>query len=372
MKRSVTLSAACVMTALLTAACASKADQGANGTSTSPAGSGASTSSSASSGSSDAVFRAKPVDGSANGAKIALISFANNPFWAPVQKGAEAAKTLLESKGATVNYIIAGTTLDATTVDSAIQAAAAQGYKAIGVVPLADGTCPTIKDAVSQHIVVATFVAEGSCSQQAGSLFFHGQEGTAAGKEAADAMAKAIDCKGSVGVITGSFAVQQHENRRKGFVDELKAKCPSVKLVGPVQNGDDAGKALSEANDFMSAHADLSGIYVTAGGPFGAGLGRCLGDDDRQTGEAVKQAAKTGKVHIVSYDFVPQTVDLVRSGVIDATIGQDPFGESYNTAIMLFNNLVNGSKPGQYFVPVTAQVMTRDNIDQVLASQGGS
>lgn len=358
MKRAVTLTAALVMTGVVSTACAAKEDKG-NSSSSAAATTAAAATGSSSSGGTDEVFRAKPVDGNANGAKIALISFANNPFWDPVSKGAAAAKSLLGPKGATVDYIVAGTTLDATTVDAAINAADAQGYKAIGVVSLADGTCPTIKEAADKKITIATFVAEGSCSQQSGSLFFHGQEGTDAGKKAGDAMAKAIDCKGSVGVITGSFAVQQHENRRKGFVDELKAKCPDVKIVGTVQNGDDAGKALSQANDFMTAHADLSGIYVTAGGPFGAG-------------QSVQQAGKAGKVHVVSYDFTPQAVDLVRKGVIDATIGQDPYGESYNTAIMLFNYLVNGSKPGQYFVPVTAAVMTKDNIDQILSTQGGS
>lgn len=307
--------------------------------------------------SSEGPLRVEPVDGDLAGSKIALLSFGNNPFWEPVQAGAEAAAAKLKDRGATVDYIVMGANLDVPTITTAIESAVTQGYDAIGVVPLADGSCPAIKSAVEQSVVVATFIAEGVCSEDAGSLFFHGQDGFSAGQIAGQTMAEQIQCAGTVGVITGSFGVQIHEDRRKGFEEALAAACPEVKILPAVENADDAGKAQSISTDFLTANPDLSGIYVTAGGPFGAA-------------EAVKQADKTGQVKVVSFDFVPETVQLVRDGVIAATIGQDPFGESYNTAMLLFNNLVDGSKPETYFVPVTSEVMTIDNIDAILANQG--
>ncbi|WP_143517395.1 substrate-binding domain-containing protein [Pseudonocardia sp. MH-G8] len=290
------------------------------------------------------------------GTRIALIAFANNPFWDTVIQGAEAANHELSAHGASVDYITAGSAMDVPTVENALNSAVSQGYDAIGVVSLADGACPAISRAAAA-VPVATFIAEGNCAQQAGAAFFRGQPAIDAGAKAATAMAQATLCTGSIGIITGSFSVQQHEQRRQGFVDAYAQECPGSPIVGTVENGDDAGQALSQANDLMTANPDLRGIYVTAGGPFGAG-------------QAVQQRGRTGKVAVVAYDFVPQNVDLIRSGVMQAAVGQDPYGSSYDTAIDLFNMLAGQPKPEKYFQPVDVAVMTTENVDEVLRSQG--
>ena len=301
-------------------------------------------------------LRVEPVDATLDRARIALIGFQNNPFWDPVAAGARAADTALDEHGASVEWIVAGATLDVPTVISAIESAVLQGYDAVGVVSLAEGACPAIRDAIGAGVPTATFIAEGACSEEARSLFFHDQDARAAGARAADAMAEAIGGAGHVGIITGFFTVEQHELRRQGFVDRIEEAYPDIEIVGTVENNDDAGRALAAANDFMTAYPDLAGIYVTAGGPFGAA-------------QAVSQAGRSGEVAVVSYDFVPETVDLVREGTIVATIGQDPFGAAYNTAVLLFNHLAEGTAPDSYFIPVTAAVMTQDNVDAVLETQ---
>ena len=153
------------------------------------------------------------------------------------------------------------------------------------------------------------------------------------------------------GRLTGSFGVESQENRRKGFETQMKDKHPKVQIVGAVENKDDAGVALGQANDFMTANADLKGIYVTAGGPFGAA-------------QAVEQAKKD--VKIVSYDLVPQTLEFVKKGIIAATVGGDAFGDSYNTAILLFNELAGGPKLSAYFQKEPYGLVTPKNVDTVL------
>ena len=41
-------------------------------------------------------------------AKIAMIGFANNPYWVSVSKGAEVANEVLSSRGGEVKWIVAG------------------------------------------------------------------------------------------------------------------------------------------------------------------------------------------------------------------------------------------------------------------------
>jgi ABC-type sugar transport system substrate-binding protein len=101
----------------------------------------------------------------------------------------------------------------------------------------------------------------------------------------------------------------------------------------------------------MSANPDLAGIYVTAGGPFGAAA-------------AVEQAGKTGEVKVVSFDFVDETMEFVQKGVISATIGQDPFAQGHDPAIRLFNYLVAGEAPECGRLVTRADLVTKENIAQ--------
>ena len=326
----------------------------AEGTESTPANPPVSSTASATSEATDGPLRVEPVNKPLKNKKIALIAFANNPYWEPVQDGAKAANDKLSALGAKVDYIVAGANLDVPTVVTAIEGAVTQGYDAIGVVSLAEGACPAIQSAVKQNVVVATFIIEGACAEKSGSLFFYGMDNQAAGAAAADAMVKAIGDQGEVAIITGSYGVESQEKRRNGFETQMKQKYPNIKVVGSVENKDDAGVALSQANDFMTAHPDLKGIYVTAGGPFGAA-------------QAVEQAGKN--VKIVSYDLVPQTLEFVQKGVIAATLGGDAFGDSYNTAMLLFNNLADGAEPAEYFQKEPYGIVTPENVSEVLAKQ---
>ena len=164
-------------------------------------------------------------------------------------------------------------------------------------------------------------------------------------------MAEVLGGKGKVAIITGFFAVEAHELRRLGFEEYIEANAPGIKIVDRVENQDKADIAYNQAQDFMTANPDLSGIYVTAGGPFGAAA-------------AVEDAGKAGDIKIVSYDFVDETMEFVQKGVITGTIGQQPFAQGHDPAIRLFNYLVAGEIPPAARLLTKADFVTKENIDE--------
>ena len=83
----------------------------------------------------------------------------------------------------------------------------------------------------------------------------------------------------------------------------------------------------------MTANPDLAGIYVTAGGPFGAAAGSCRCWQSRAR---CRWCRSTSSMRRCSY---------VQDGVIYGTIGQDPFAQGHDPAIRLFNFLVGGVMP---------------------------
>jgi ABC-type sugar transport system substrate-binding protein len=281
--------------------------------------------------------------------KIAVLGLENNPFWIPVKEGTMKAAEELKPYNVTVDWIVPGEQHTGDVFGPGIEAAIAQKYDAIATIAGEAGVAPFIDKAVAAGIPVATFNSE--TATQNGRAFFVGADLYKQGETAGEAMAKAIGGKGKVAIITGFLAVEAHELRRNGFIDYLKKNYPDVEIVGTAENQDKGDVAFTQANDFMTANPDLAGIYITAGGPFGAA-------------EAVDKAGKAGKVHVVSFDFVDETMQYVKKGVIDGTIGQDPFAQGHDPAIRLFNMLVGGVSPECGRMVTKADVVNKDNIDQ--------
>ena len=281
--------------------------------------------------------------------KIAVLGLENNPFWIPVKEGAAKAAEELKPYNVTVDWIVPGDNHTAEIFGKGMEGAMAQEYDAIATIAGDAGMAPYIDKAVEAGIPVATFNSETAAPNKR--LFFVGADLYKQGEAAGKAMADAIGGKGKVGIITGFFAVEAHELRRQGFVDYLKANNPEIEIVGEVENTDKGDVAYTQAQDFMTANPDLAGIYVTAGGPFGAAA-------------AVEDAGKTGQVKVISFDFVDETMEFVKKGVISATIGQGPFAQGHDPAVRLYNYLVTGEAPKCGRLLTEAALVTKDNIDQ--------
>jgi ribose transport system substrate-binding protein len=281
--------------------------------------------------------------------KIAILGLENNPFWIPVKEGAMKAAEELKPYNVTVDWIVPGEQHTGDVFGPGIEAAIAQQYDAIATIAGEAGVAPFIDKAVAAGIPVATFNSETATVN--GRAFFVGADLYKQGEAAGEAMAQAVGGKGKVAIITGFLAVEAHELRRNGFIDYLAKNNPDIEVVGTSENQDKGDVAFTQANDFMTAYPDLAGIYVTAGGPFGAA-------------EAVDKAGKAGVVQVVSFDFVDETMAYVQTGVIYGTIGQDPFAQGHDPAVRLFNMIVGGVSPECARMVTKADVVNKDNISQ--------
>jgi ribose transport system substrate-binding protein len=283
--------------------------------------------------------------------RIAVLGLESSPFWIPVKAGAKRAGQELAGR-ATVDWIVPGELHTTEVFGRAIDAAVAKQYDAIATIAGDAGVAAYIDRAVQAGIPVATYNSETDTPNER--LFFVGADSYAQGKAAGTLMCRLIGPTGKVGVITGFFAVEAHQTRVKGFEDALHAGCPNAVVVGQVENQDKAEIAYQEAKDFMTAHADLNGLIAIAGSPFGAA-------------RAVEEAGKAGKVHLVTFDAVDETMDYVDKGVIDATIGQDPDAQGHDPAVRLYNYLVAGQVPPDGRLLTRADVITKANAAQFRA-----
>ena len=122
--------------------------------------------------------------------------------------------------------------------------------------------------------------------------------------------------KGKIAILSGSLTASDHIQRITGFKKAL-AKYPDMKIVFEQPDNDILENAVSLTESALSANPDLAGIFAAdASNPIGAA-------------RAVVNAGKAGKVAIVGMDDLPEAVDFVCKGVIDALKAQRQWDMGY-------------------------------------------
>ena len=275
--------------------------------------------------------------------RIAFLSFQNNPFWTPVTEGAEAAREYLANFDATVDYVDLGDDLSAEAVVAGIEAALAQRYDGIVVVPIFDGTARIIDEATEEGVPVFNIIAEGGVESER--LAFIGQDAISAGRQIGEFIGEEMGGSGKLGVITGYFGATQHTQRMNGATEYLEENFPDIEIVGPFENRDAAETAYSLVQDMVTANPDLKMVYVTAGGPFGAA-------------KAVKDLGLTGEVGVVGFDHTPENMQYIESGEMVGLLDQAPYQQALDASVMLYNYIVAGQEPPSDVIAVEGNLLT--------------
>jgi ABC-type sugar transport system substrate-binding protein len=280
--------------------------------------------------------------------RIVVVPFAvYDPFFQQVKKGVDAAKSILAGKNVTVEW------LDIRDVDIENQISTLNSLrekKVSGIV-----LCPidknkvskAINDCVDSKIPVATFCLDAPESRR----FFHiGQNLRQSGRLAGYMFGRFTGGRGKSGIITGFFSMEGHEERRGGFIEVLNEIFPDISVAWQEENHDHWEEAYEISRKHLFDEDDLTGIYITAGGPFGAA-------------KAAQEQKKGNKLTLVCFDFVHETLEYIRQGVIDVSIGQNPFNQGYRSVMAVFENITSGKIPDVKIEHVNLEIAVQENVD---------
>ena len=278
--------------------------------------------------------------------RIAMVMVQNNPFGAAMKLGTDYAKKVLADRNAVVDWIAIGD-FDPKKFEDAIQNAITAKYDAITMFGLSEALQPVVDRAVDAGILVYITNTEPGPTSKRQAYF--GQDGFKGGQTIGAALEKALGGEGEYAIITGSFNVYGPELRRKGARDILD-KATNMKLVGEFENQDKSEEAYNITQNLLTSNPNLKGIYITAGGPFGAA-------------KAIKDAGLKGKITIVCHDWMGETVTYIREGYISAVLDQDPFNQGYAPVVAAFNKLAANQTPPElnWF---EGDIATPDNVSE--------
>ncbi|UVK51599.1 substrate-binding domain-containing protein [Mesorhizobium sp. AR02] len=169
------------------------------------------------------------------------------------------------------------------------------------------------------------------------------------GKQAADAMAKAIGGKGKVGYIFHDATYYVTNQRDQAFKTTIEKDYPDIKIVAE-QGISDPARAEELANAMLLQHPDLDGIYVTWAEPADGVL------------SALRGAGNT-KTRIVTLDLAePVALDMVKGGNVAALVADKAYELGRAMAAAGMKSLLGQQTPA--FVVAPALTVTKDNVGQ--------
>ncbi len=283
--------------------------------------------------------------------KIACVGMNTNAFDIYVYEGIEYAGEVLEDRNVTVDFVSIKEH-NITEYEATIRNCLAAGYDAITCNGFGEQLQDIISEAAEQGVPFFIFNnPAGDSEEDSEALSFWGQSGFDGGEQLGEMVKELTGGEGKYAIITGSFALSGHEQRRMGFRSVMD-ECEGMELVGEYENNDLYETAYELTTNLLTANPDLTAIYVTAGGPGGAA-------------KAVEDAGKAGDVIIVCHDWMPDTIPFVRSGVISGVLDQEPFTQGYAPVIDAFNYLVGGVEPNKVNL-IEGQIATPENVDELV------
>jgi ribose transport system substrate-binding protein len=278
----------------------------------------------------------------------------NDPFYADVEKGA---RDEAKKFGAQVIYT-GSTQSDESEQVQILRDLLTRGVGGISVAPVnADAVVGVIASATQKHIPVVTFDSDAPNSKR---LAYIGTNNLQAGREAGKAFKSALP-KGKIAVITGHLAAANHGERVRGFHEIVNGSDYKEVPGSPFPCDDDVPKSIQIIQDTLTRYPDLDGFYFSGGwSTFGA-------PEAYKNAMAKKKAdIASNKFVVVSFDTLPQQLQVLKEGYLTALIGQRPYQMGVQSIDAL--QAATEGKPVQN-VDTGVDVVTRDNVDQFLTKK---
>jgi ribose transport system substrate-binding protein len=154
-----------------------------------------------------------------------------------------------------------------------------------------------------------------------------------AGRLAARKLAELIGRKGKIGVVSHVPGSASTIDREEGFHVTMQKEFPAIRIVAQQFGMSDRAKARAAAENILTAHPDLDGLFASAEP---SSVGAAL---------AIKARELQDKVVLVAFDSSESMIEDLRSGAIDAMVVQDPERMGYEAVRLLVQKLDGKTPP---------------------------
>jgi ABC-type sugar transport system substrate-binding protein len=190
---------------------------------------------------------------------------------------------------------------------AAIQSMVSQQVKAIAITPTSPNVQGELQKAVDKGIKVV--LIDNDIPAWSGKSSVVATDNLAGGKLAGAWLKGKLPAGAKIAVLQGVLGNPSLDDRVTGMLDTLGS---SATVVAKVATDCDQTKGLNAAQDILSAHPDIAGIYGACGPPILGAL------------QAIKAKGKDGKLIVVGFDASPDEVTAITAGTESGSVAQFP------------------------------------------------
>lgn len=206
-----------------------------------------------------------------------------------------------------------------------------------------------VKAAMGAKVPVVIF---DSALQGSDYVSFVATDNEAAGKLAADEMAKITGGKGHLVVLRYQEASASTMSREKGFLDGVKGKGGLEVVSDNQYGGATTESAMSKSESLLLAQKAAAGNVQGVFTPNESTTFGML--------QALKKTGVVKKVKFIGFDASPALVAALEAGDIDALVVQNPFNMGY-LAVKTMTEHLRG-KQVEKRIDTGARVVTKENL----------
>lgn len=280
--------------------------------------------------------------------RIGIVTqLAGASFMMEINRGIREAAQELADRGVEV-VLKEGFSVDEKEQLDAIRELEESGIDGLAIMPVdCEGVREKMNELVDRAgIPVVTFNSDIVGTRRS---CFVGMDNVKSGRTAAGLMKVLTGGRGKVLVITGYFMNHVSSSRVAGFVEEIKASCPEIEVVGVRSSFDDADEVEKIVLHTMETIPDLDGILLVSGG---------------QTGirKAFDSLQLKKRPSVVIYDQTPKNERALQEDTVDFLIDQNGYVQGYRPPHILADLLIKETPPAQELFLTDIIIRTKYNL----------
>jgi ribose transport system substrate-binding protein len=211
----------------------------------------------------------------------------------------------------------------------------------------AQALIPVVERATAADIPVVIIDSDIQTDQR---VSFVATDNFGGGALAARRMAAQLGEQGRVAVMkymAGSASTTAREN---GFMQTIRSNYPNIQIVEDRYGQDTVETALSAAEDMLTRHSELNGIFA------------CNESTARGALRALENQGRAGQITMIGFDTSEPLLQGLRAGRVNALVVQNPFAmgeQGVRIAVAAFRG---GDVPPR--IDTGVALVTAQNIDE--------
>lgn len=206
----------------------------------------------------------------------------------------------------------------------------------------------SIDNATNAGIPVITIDTDGPNTSR---VAYYGTANYDAGVQAGEAMVELTGGKAKIVVETADLSAKNMQDRMNGFLSVVE-KQPEMEVLTTVAAAD-VLEGAEVAQQFLTAYPDITAIFCAEG------------QGSKGIAKTLVERELAGKITMVTFDEDEELLRNIESGVITATVAQDPYTMGYK-GVNAIKTILDGGKIEQEINNVPVTTVTKDNVAEML------